>query len=106
MFDGLLNRLQAGYARTPGAAHSHVVDTYTIAHHLTGSVSDGRPDPTRSATHRVALDDTMAAHDTFADAPRPTRSRSCGKAARPQRTPHWRLTSPTPLHDRGVTRKG
>jgi alcohol dehydrogenase len=30
--------------------------------------ADGRLDPTAFATHRFALGDTMAAHDTFADA--------------------------------------
>lgn len=44
-----------------------LVDTYTIPQ-LMGLVSNGRLDPTVFATHRVALADTMAAYDTFADA--------------------------------------
>ena len=31
-------------------------------------VTSGRLDPSLFATHRFALDDTMAAYDTFADA--------------------------------------
>jgi alcohol dehydrogenase len=44
-----------------------LVDTYTIPR-LMKLVSSGRLDPTVFATHRFALDDTMAAYDTFADA--------------------------------------
>jgi alcohol dehydrogenase len=44
-----------------------LVDTYTIAQ-LMRLVSSGRLDPTIFVTHRFALDDTMAAYDTFADA--------------------------------------
>jgi alcohol dehydrogenase len=44
-----------------------LVDTYTIPQ-LMGLISSGRLDPTIFATHRFALDDTMAAYDTFADA--------------------------------------
>jgi alcohol dehydrogenase len=32
------------------------------------AVASGRLDPTLFATHRFALEDTMAAYDTFADA--------------------------------------
>jgi alcohol dehydrogenase len=44
-----------------------LVDTYTIPQ-LMRLVSSGRLDPTVFATHHFALDDTMAAYDTFADA--------------------------------------
>ena len=44
-----------------------LVDTHTIPQ-LMKLVADGRLDPTVFATHRFALDDTMAAYDTFADA--------------------------------------
>jgi alcohol dehydrogenase len=44
-----------------------LVDTYTIPR-LLKLVSSGRLDPTIFATHRYALDDTMDAYDTFADA--------------------------------------
>jgi alcohol dehydrogenase len=44
-----------------------LVDTYTIPR-LMKLVASGRLDPTIFATHRFALDDTMAAYDTFADA--------------------------------------
>jgi alcohol dehydrogenase len=44
-----------------------LVDTYTIPQ-LMRLVSSGRLDPTLFATHRFALEDTMAAYDTFADA--------------------------------------
>jgi alcohol dehydrogenase len=44
-----------------------LVDTYTIPR-LLNLVASGRIDPTVFATHRYALEDTMAAYDTFADA--------------------------------------
>ena len=44
-----------------------LVDTYTIPQ-LMKLVSSGRLDPTIFATHRFALEDTMGAYDTFADA--------------------------------------
>jgi len=44
-----------------------LVDTYTIPR-LLNLVASGRIDPTIFTTHRYALEDTMAAYDTFADA--------------------------------------
>src|SRR5471030_381223 len=44
-----------------------LVDTRTIPQ-LLALVASGRLDPTVFATHHVALEDTMAAYDTFADA--------------------------------------
>ncbi len=44
-----------------------LVDTFTIPQ-LMKLVASGRLDPTIFATHRFALDETMAAYDTFADA--------------------------------------
>ncbi len=44
-----------------------LVDTNTIPQ-LMKLVADGRLDPTVFATHRFALEDTMTAYDTFADA--------------------------------------
>ncbi len=44
-----------------------LVDTRTIPS-LMKLVADGRLDPTVFATHRFALDDSMTAYDTFADA--------------------------------------
>jgi alcohol dehydrogenase len=44
-----------------------LVDTKTIPQ-LLKLVADGRLDPTVFATHRFALEDTMSAYDTFADA--------------------------------------
>jgi alcohol dehydrogenase len=44
-----------------------LVDTQTIPQ-LMKLVSDGRLDPTVFATHHFALEDTMSAYDTFADA--------------------------------------
>jgi alcohol dehydrogenase len=44
-----------------------LVDTYTIPR-LLNLVASGRIDPTVFATHRYALDETMDAYDTFADA--------------------------------------
>jgi alcohol dehydrogenase len=44
-----------------------LVDTYTIPR-LMKLVASGRIDPTIFATHHFALDDTMDAYDTFADA--------------------------------------
>src|SRR6202451_2575416 len=44
-----------------------LVDTQTIPQ-LMKLVASGRLDPTVFATHHVALDDTMGAYDTFADA--------------------------------------
>jgi alcohol dehydrogenase len=44
-----------------------LVDTHTIPQ-LMKLVASGRLDPTVFATHRYALEDTMAAYDTFADA--------------------------------------
>jgi alcohol dehydrogenase len=46
-----------------------LVDTHTIPQ-LMKLVASGRLDPTVFATHRFALEDTMAAYDTFADASR------------------------------------
>jgi alcohol dehydrogenase len=46
-----------------------LVDTNTIPR-LMKLVADGRLDPTVFATHRFALEDTMSAYDTFADASR------------------------------------
>jgi len=46
-----------------------LVDTSTIPR-LMRLVADGRLDPTVFATHRFALEDTMSAYDTFADASR------------------------------------
>jgi alcohol dehydrogenase len=46
-----------------------LVDTYTIPR-LMKLVASGRLDPTIFATHRFALDHTMDAYDTFADAAR------------------------------------
>jgi alcohol dehydrogenase len=44
-----------------------LVDTSTIPQ-LMKLVARGRLDPAAMATHRFALDDTMAAYDVFADA--------------------------------------
>jgi alcohol dehydrogenase len=44
-----------------------LVDTHTIPQ-LMKLVADGRLDPTVFATHHFALEDTMSAYDTFADA--------------------------------------
>jgi alcohol dehydrogenase len=44
-----------------------LVDTHTIPR-LMKLVADGRLDPTVFATHRFALEDSMSAYDTFADA--------------------------------------
>ena len=44
-----------------------LVDTYSIPR-LMRLIASGRLDPSLFATHRFALDDTMAAYDTFADA--------------------------------------
>jgi alcohol dehydrogenase len=44
-----------------------LVDTYTIPQLMT-LVASGRLDPTLFATHHFALEDTMGAYDTFADA--------------------------------------
>jgi alcohol dehydrogenase len=44
-----------------------LVDTYSIPQ-LMRLISSGRLDPSLFATHRFALDDTMSAYDTFADA--------------------------------------
>ena len=44
-----------------------LVDTHTIPR-LLNLVASGRIDPTIFTTHRYALEDTMAAYDTFADA--------------------------------------
>jgi alcohol dehydrogenase len=44
-----------------------LVDTHTIPQ-LMKLVTNGRLDPTVFATHQFALEDTMAAYDTFADA--------------------------------------
>jgi len=44
-----------------------LVDTRTIPQ-LMSLVASGRLDPTVFATHRFALEDTMSAYDTFADA--------------------------------------
>ncbi len=44
-----------------------LVDTFSIAQ-LMRLIASGRLDPSLFATHRFALEDTMAAYDTFADA--------------------------------------
>jgi alcohol dehydrogenase len=44
-----------------------LVDTFSISQ-LMRLIASGRLDPSLFATHRFALDDTMAAYDTFADA--------------------------------------
>jgi alcohol dehydrogenase len=44
-----------------------LVDTRTIPQ-LLNLVASGRLDPTVFATHHLALEDTMSAYDTFADA--------------------------------------
>ena len=44
-----------------------LVDTFSIPR-LMRLISSGRLDPSLFATHRYALDDTMSAYDTFADA--------------------------------------
>jgi alcohol dehydrogenase len=44
-----------------------LVDTFSIPQ-LMRLISSGRLDPSLFATHRYALDDTMSAYDTFADA--------------------------------------
>jgi alcohol dehydrogenase len=44
-----------------------LVDTYSIPQ-LMRLIASGRLDPSLFATHRFALQDTMAAYDTFADA--------------------------------------
>ena len=44
-----------------------LVDTYSIPQ-LLALIKRGRIDPSLFATHRYALEDTMAAYDTFADA--------------------------------------
>jgi alcohol dehydrogenase len=44
-----------------------LVDTFSIPQ-LLRLIANGRLDPSLFATHRFALDDTMAAYDTFADA--------------------------------------
>jgi alcohol dehydrogenase len=44
-----------------------LVDTFSISQ-LMRLIASGRLDPSLFATHRYALDDTMAAYDTFADA--------------------------------------
>jgi alcohol dehydrogenase len=44
-----------------------LVDTFSISQ-LMRLIVSGRLDPSRFATHRYPLDDTMAAYDTFADA--------------------------------------
>ncbi len=44
-----------------------LVDTFTIPR-LMRLIASGRLDPSLFATHRFALDDTMSAYDTFADA--------------------------------------
>ena len=46
---------------------TRLVDTITIPT-LLDIVSSGRIDPTRLITHRFALDDTLQAYDTFANA--------------------------------------
>ena len=47
--------------------HDGLVDTFSIPQ-LLRLIASGRLDPSLFATHRFALDDTMAAYDTFADA--------------------------------------
>jgi alcohol dehydrogenase len=44
-----------------------LVDTFSIAQ-LMRLIVSGRLDPSLFATHRFAIEDTMAAYDTFADA--------------------------------------
>ena len=44
-----------------------LVDTFSIPQ-LMRLIASGRLDPSLFATHRFALEDTMAAYDTFADA--------------------------------------
>ena len=44
-----------------------LVDTFSIPQ-LLRLIADGRLDPSLFATHHFALDDTMTAYDTFADA--------------------------------------
>jgi alcohol dehydrogenase len=44
-----------------------LLDTFSIAQ-LVRLIASGRLDPSPFATHRFALEDTMAAHDPFADA--------------------------------------
>ena len=44
-----------------------LVDTFSIAR-LMRLIENGRLDPTMFATHRFAMEDTMGAYDTFADA--------------------------------------
>src|SRR5204863_7836618 len=44
-----------------------LVDTFTTPQ-LLKLIAEGRLDPTPFATHRFALEDTMAAYDTFGDA--------------------------------------
>jgi alcohol dehydrogenase len=44
-----------------------LVDTFSIPQ-LLRLIANGRLDPSLFATHRFALDDTMSAYDTFADA--------------------------------------
>ena len=44
-----------------------LVDTFTTPQ-LMKLIAEGRLDATPFATHRFALDETMAAYDTFADA--------------------------------------
>jgi alcohol dehydrogenase len=70
-----------------------LVDTYSIPQ-LLSLIKSGRLDPSLFATHRYALDDTMTAYDTFADAantgalkvvleasPRPTPELAYGEVA-------------------------
>ena len=49
-----------------------LVDTFTTPQ-LLKLIADGRLDATPFATHRFALDETMAAYDMFADAAKRTR---------------------------------
>jgi alcohol dehydrogenase len=44
-----------------------LVDTFSIPQ-LVRLIASGRLDPSLFATHRFALEDTMSAYDTFADA--------------------------------------
>jgi alcohol dehydrogenase len=44
-----------------------LVDTFSMPQ-LMRLIASGRLDPSLFATHRFALEDTMAAYDTFADA--------------------------------------
>jgi hypothetical protein len=53
--------------RPAGYRACSLVDTYTIPR-LLKLVASGRLDPTIFATNRFALEDTMSAYDTFADA--------------------------------------